>query len=168
MRTLWDHLRRKRLELGLLQRDVAALIAGLPANSECPSAPTQRISVVVMNGTVDPLMPWLGGAIASNNGVVLSGIATRDFWRTTLDVKKPTTTLFPDLDPTDGGQVQLEYYSGGTASSEVAFYTVNGGGHLTPSIQSPMPPVVESVFGPQNHDVEAAEEIWAFLSSQRH
>jgi len=49
-------------------------------------------------------MPWLGGAIASNNGVVLSGIATRDFWRTTLDVKKPTTTLFPDLDPTDGGR----------------------------------------------------------------
>jgi len=42
----------------------------------------------------------------------------------------------------------------------VAFYTVNGGGHLTPSIQSPVPPVVESVFGRQNHDIETAEEIW--------
>jgi len=159
---------RLALELSDRLAAVAALIAGLPANSECPSAPAQPISVLVMNGTVDPLMPWLGGPIASNNGVVLSGIETRDFWRTTLDVKKPTTTLFPDLDPTDGGQVQLEYYSGGTASSEVAFYTVNGGGHLTPSIQSPVPPVVQSVFGRQNHDIEAAEELWAFLSSQRH
>jgi len=66
------------------------------------------------------------GAIASNNGIVLSGFQTRDFWRTTLGAQKLTTTLFPDLDPADGGQVQLEQYRGGKAGSEVAFYTVDG------------------------------------------
>jgi polyhydroxybutyrate depolymerase len=143
---------------------VAALIANLPANSECIAEPLNPASVLIMNGTADPLMPYGGGQVAGNRGEVLSADATRDAWRSFLGTAPvPEHTVPPDLDPDDGGVVEIDLYSGGSAGKRVAFYRVNGAGHLPPSIAHVAPASLEQVLGKQNHDIEAADEIWAFF-----
>jgi polyhydroxybutyrate depolymerase len=142
----------------------AAVIANLPLNSECVSEPAQPRSVLIMNGTADPIMPFGGGAVAVNRGAIASSDATRDFWRAFLDApSEPSRFTFPDLDPDDGGTVAREVYAGGRNGTELRYYRVDGGGHNAPTIAHPEP----SLAGSQNHDVEAMTEIWAFLTRQR-
>lgn len=142
----------------------AALIANLPANSECAPEPAARRSVMIMNGTADPIMPFEGGAVAVNRGAILSSDATRDFWRTFLGLSaEPSRFAFPDLDPDDGGTVAREIYASGGSGVELRYVRVEGGGHNVPTIASPDP----GLAGTQNHDVEAMTEIWDFLSRQR-
>ncbi len=156
-----------RLAFELSERIAAigAVIANLPAQSQCPAPPAHPLSVLIMNGTADPLMPWGGGAISGNRGTVFSAAATREFFRNFLGTAPdPVHTLFPDLDPADAGRAERGLYGGGAEGTEVAFYMLSNGGHNFPSIAHPLTPLAESIFGRQNHDIEAAEEVWSFLS----
>jgi polyhydroxybutyrate depolymerase len=138
----------------------AAAIANLPANSECRAAPAEPRSVLVMNGTADPIMPFAGGNVAANRGAIVSSDATRDFWRDFLGTATgPQVLDYPDLDPNDGGTVRREIYAGGRGDTEIRYYRVLGGGHNLPSIAYPQGTA-------QNHDIEAVTEIWSFLVAQ--
>jgi polyhydroxybutyrate depolymerase len=157
-----------RLALELPQRfaAVAAVAANVPANSECPLVPALPVSVLIMNGTADTFyMPYGGGQVAGNRGLVLSSDATRGFFLDALDAAPPVQSGFPDLDPQDGGTVGVDVFPT-PSGREVAYLRVDGGAHNYPSIAHPLPPQVSTVVGPQNHDVEAAAEIWTFLSRQ--
>jgi polyhydroxybutyrate depolymerase len=159
---------RLALELSHRIAAVAAVIANLPLNSECRAAPVHPLSVLVMNGTADAIMPWNGGQVAGNRGAVTSATATAAFWRTFLQTgATPEHVDFPDLDAADGGTVSRDRWTGGTQGTEVMLYTVTGGGHQIPSIAHPALPVAEDLFGKQNNDVEASAEIWTFLARQR-
>lgn len=159
---------RLALELSDRIAAVAAVIANQPANSECPATPADPVSVLIMNGTADTtFMPFGGGQVAGNRGLVISALETRDLWRAILGTRAvPETTNFVDRDSTDGSTVVRELYRGGRKGTQVAFYRVDGGGHTVPSIEHPMPGFLQGVLGPQNRDVEAAREVWAFL--ERH
>ncbi len=148
---------------------IAAMIANQPANSECPAQPGRPVPVLIMNGTADTnFMPWGGGQINGNRGLVLSAHATRDLWIGFLETDPvPSHVVLPDLDPLDEGVVGVDTYAGGTQDSELVFYTVNAAGHNIPSIQHILGPLGESILGNQNHDIEAAVEIWSFLSQHR-
>jgi polyhydroxybutyrate depolymerase len=151
---------RLALELSDRIAAVAAAIANQPANSECVDAPSEPLSILIMDGTADPIMPWAGGSVAGR-GLVLSAEATRDFWRERLGTgPTPQHTDFPDLDPNDVGTVTSDRYTGGRNGSEVLFYTLNGSGHAPPSIAYPSLPA-------QNHDIETYDEFWRFLSAHR-
>ena len=146
---------------------VAAVIANLPANSECVSQPTFPLTVVMMSGTADLIRPYQGGVGSNpNHGSTLSAEGSRDFFASFLGTgTSPELFQFPDLDETDGGIVERQIYSGGVEGSRVVFHRVNGGGHLIPSIAAPVLPIVEVFFGKQNNDIEAAAEVWDNLST---
>jgi len=152
---------RLALELSDRIAAVAAAIANLPLNGECRAAPERPLSVLIMNGTADSIMPWNGGQVAGNRGLVASAHATRDFWIDALGTQPtPAHVDFPDLDPSDGSTVSLDLYANGAAGAEVAFYTVAGGGHTTPSVAHP-------TGGAQNRDLEAVRQMWGFLADKR-
>lgn len=159
---------RLALELSDRVAAVAAVIANVPVSSACPAQPAQALSVLIMNGDANAIMPWHGGQVAGNRGAVASAEDTRDFWRNVLHTgATPQHTDFADLDASDGGTVARDLYTGGTEQSQVAFYTVSGAGHQIPSIAHHASALVERLFGKQNHDVEAAAEIWTFLKGKR-
>lgn len=148
---------------------IASQIAGLPAVSDCPvTQPSTPISVMVMNGTADPLVDWEnGGTIDPSRGSVISGPATREFWRTFLmPSSPPTNTLYPDLDPLDAGRIESDHYENTLTGTELLFYVATDGGHTYPSIAHPVLPSLMDLLGDQNRDVESMEEIWTFLSQQ--
>ena len=48
---------------------------------------------------------------------------------------------------------------------DVVLYRVNDGGHRMPGSfpDARFPRLVNAFFGPQNHDIDGAETIWAFF-----
>ncbi len=139
---------------------IAAFVANLPADGECP-APSRPVPVLIVNGTADPITPF-GGGVAGDRGDVVSAEATRDAWLAAngADGSRPETVTLPDVDESDGSTVVCERYPGG---ARVEFCRVEGGGHTLPSVDHRLPRWLERIVGPQNHDVEGARLAWAFL-----
>ena len=67
-------------------------------------------------------------------------------------------TRFPDLDPSDGSTVEASLWSA-PGTSNVALYTIKGGGHNVPH------PAMYGMrlLGNSNRDIHAANEIWKFF-----
>jgi polyhydroxybutyrate depolymerase len=156
---------RIALELGTKIAGVGAVIANLPVDplKDCPVSATSPLSVVIMNGTADPLMPYEGGVVSmsADNGAVRSAIFTRDFWVAANGCSaNPATYAFPDIDPNDGTTTTREIYSGCRGNHKVAFFRTDGGGHTGPSLRY-------FTNGRQSHDLESAEEIWKILKDAR-
>lgn len=159
---------RVALELGDKVAAIAAFIANNPLNYDQPcidainTTPREPVSVFMLNGTVDVLMPYFGGEVAfGTGGFVDSAVNTSEFWRNwnAAPVALPPFS-YPDADPTDGSTVIAETFDGGQDGSAVRFLTVIGGGHTIPSL-------TYFSTGNQNRDIEGAAEAWAFLEVQR-
>ena len=136
--------------------------AGIPGDSS--RRPENSVSVLAINGTNDPLVPYEGGGVGlyHKRGEVLSVVRTISFWVAADSCSpKPETTDIPDVDPHDGIKVVRERYSGGRDSSEVILYRVEGGGHTWPSGARRV-----ARFGKTARDIDATEVIWEFF--ERH
>ncbi|MFK7895717.1 MAG: PHB depolymerase family esterase [Myxococcota bacterium] len=148
---------------------IAAQIANLPEFTDCAvTEPATPISVMIMNATEDPLVNWEnGGIIGGNRGSVISGPATREFWRLFLQpTETPLHTLYPDIDPIDAGRIESELYENVWKGTELLFYTAIDAGHTYPSLIHDTAPGLVGLLGDQNKDVESLEEVWSFLSRQ--
>jgi polyhydroxybutyrate depolymerase len=146
---------------------IAAVIAqqAAPESSNC-LAPRGPISVLVMNGTDDPIIPFDGGE-ASFHGVLSAGEVqsmhgTLEHWRRVDGLAgEPITERLPDVDSADGSRVERDTWRAG--EREVVGYRVIGGGHTFPGGWQYAP---EWLVGGTNRDLHGADEIWGFF--QRH
>jgi polyhydroxybutyrate depolymerase len=143
----------------------AVVIASQPENLDCE--PVRPISILFMNGTDDPLMPYEGGEVhfyRQELGEVLSTQDAVSFWAGANGCDPaPETELLPDLDPEDGTRIRLDTYSGCDAGARVLLYTVQGGGHSWPGGSQYLP---RSVIGRVSRDLHANEAIWGFFAAR--
>jgi polyhydroxybutyrate depolymerase len=160
---------RLALELSDRIAAVAPVAAAMPERSGCRS-PHNPVSVLFMNGTEDPLLPYGGGEVApeiGGRGTVLSTQASVEFW---TDVNRTDATAavvdFPDINVLDGTTVKRITYANGIGGAQVILYEVSGGGHMEPSIREQYSAVAELYLGRQNHDIEMAREIWNFFKDK--
>jgi len=134
--------------------------------AECPGY--RPVSVLAINNTEDPLVPFDGGDIhGSLNKVKLGKVLSVDesvgFWIKTNNCSTiPVITEMPDLVPKDGTKVIKKHYTGGTDGSEVILYTIEGGGHTWPGGLQYLP---ERIIGKTSRDIDANEVIWSFFKS---
>lgn len=141
---------------------VGAVIASLPADLSCE--PEHPISILLMNGTEDPLVPFEGGQVhffRRELGEVISTPDTVAFW-VAVNGCDPTARMdkLPDLDPRDGTRIQLDTYSGCEGGVSVLLYTVDGGGHTLPGGAQY---VLRFVIGRVSRDLHAGQTIWQFF-----
>ena len=104
--------------VGCTQANTIAAIAPvsgpMSADIEPTCHPSRPISVLAIDGTKDPLVPYGGGQVmiaGHARGAVLSAQANVAFWATNAHC--PTTphrTTLPPLQPTDGTSVTREGY----------------------------------------------------------
>ena len=156
---------RLAMELSDRIAAIGVVIAGFPAQNQC-SGPVNPISVLIMNGTDDPICPWEGGEynIFKDRGTVLSAEESVNFWiRHNGCDTIPQYKDFPDLATEDNSTVRLEKYLNGTEGTEVYFYRIDGGGHNPPSIIQQYLKAILLILGKQNYDIEMAREVWDFL-----
>jgi polyhydroxybutyrate depolymerase len=140
-------------------------------------APEHPVSVLFMNGTEDPLVPYDGGEVGNNlpRRRVSSStkpsrgncIATDDavqLWldRNGLDNTQPTVATLDDNEH-DGSQVEVSLWSGGESNTSVALYRVVNGGHTIPGGAQYLP---ARLVGKRNEDIDGLETVWQFFATR--
>lgn len=140
----------------------AAMIANLPLDGSCD--PGQPISMMIMNGTEDPLMPYEGGQVQFLNqelGGVHSTDETVRFWaRANGCDQQPNRELLEDVAPQDGTRIQRLSYPNCDGGVATVLYQVQGGGHTLPGGTQY---AGERLIGPVSQDAHAGEMAWAFF-----
>ncbi len=128
--------------------------------------PTQPISVLLMPGTRDPLVPYQGGEIGLANIKRGKGLAISDtvaFWTTRNGCpSSPVVTQEPDRDAKDGTRVRKETYAPCREASAVILYAIEGGGHTWPNGRQYLP---EQVIGKTSRDIDANTVLWEFFAT---
>lgn len=144
---------------------VAPVAYGMSEKEAAQPIASTPISVLVMTGTQDPLIPWQGGETNDLEGERMLGpilsvpdavklIAAFDQCNAT-----PKTAWIPDNDPADGTRVRVETYGGGSQGTEVVLYTIVGGGHSWPVGWQ----YNVITIGKTCRDIDANEVIWEFF-----
>jgi|APHig6443717497_1056834.scaffolds.fasta_scaffold33475_2 polyhydroxybutyrate depolymerase len=144
---------------------IAPVDGNIPALLFPECSPSRPVSVLAINNTDDPLVPFEGGYIYGirkiNLGKVLSANESIEFWvnRNGCSVT-PDVTEEPDNDPKDGTRVTRIQYINGIEGTEVILYAVEGGGHTWPGGVQYLPAMV---IGKTSRDFDANEVIWSFF-----
>ena len=134
----------------------AGVIANLSVTLKPACKPSRPVPVLIMNGTADKLVPYDG-----KPGQVLGTDETARFWRAHNGCNETAVrTWLPDRDPNDGSKVERIDFAC-PPSQSVVLYRIAEGGHQMPSLGNDF--AAEIILGRRNHDIEAAEEIWAFF-----
>ena len=148
---------------------VAAIVASNPMQSECKEK-RRPIPVLFMNGTDDPLLPYLGGEVGDSKhgrGKALSTPLSVDYWLKVNGLRNdPVKYDFPDLDKNDKSTVTRLSYGTGKHINEVVLYKVLHGGHTEPSRKEHYRRLYKRIVGSQNYDIEMAEEVWQFFKAK--
>jgi polyhydroxybutyrate depolymerase len=159
------------LRLACDAADVFSAVAAVAANFSVDLArecrPSRMISVAMINGTDDPMMPWLGGDIVlfgSRQGEVLSTQESFERWALIGDCAIPTTHMERDRIPEDGTKLVRHVARECKNGSEVRLFEILGGGHTWPNGH---PYLGRRVIGKVSREFDASEEVWSFFASRR-
>jgi polyhydroxybutyrate depolymerase len=146
-------------------RAYAAVGSSLGAPGNVSITPVREpVSILLMNGTDDPIVPWDGGEVSLygvlvRRGRVVSVQASIDNFRGLAGLDgAPVVTRLPDVDPDDGSTVVRSSWTG---PRNVTLVSIEGGGHGVPHPQTKLP----RLLGRGNRDIRGAEEIWAFFQA---
>lgn len=145
---------------------IAVVVGGIAESVAEHFEPSQPVSVLVIQGTEDPLMPYEGGKVAGgtakDRGSIVSTDRTVQLWAAANgcngDLEQAT---LPDKAPTDGCATQTMTWRGGKNESVVALYRVEGGGHTWPGGAQYLPKLI---VGKVTHDIDS-QTIWQFFES---
>lgn len=157
-----------RLARELSDKIAAVAVVAYAMQEKYASIPvsTRPISVLVMTGTKDPLVPWQGGQTPYSTGERMLGkvlslpetvkvLVAHNQCPTT-----PTVAWEPNRDPEDRTLVKREHYANCKEGSEVVLFAIEGGGHTWPGGWQYLP---ERWVGKTSRDVDASEVIWNFF-----
>ena len=140
---------------------VASVAATMPEPLVPACHPSRPISVMFIQGTADPLVHIEGGAVARTHGRNISLSDAVRFWVDHNQTSKKTDSAdLPHHDP-NGTSVHRDIYRGGKQDTEVAVYTIRGGGHTWPGGEPYLPAFL---VGKVNHDIDASRVIWEFFA----
>jgi polyhydroxybutyrate depolymerase len=152
-------------EVPRFARAYAAIGSSLPVPENLSITPVREpVSLLLMDGTADPIVPWNGGEVSLygvlvRRGRVVSARASIDYFRELAGLDgAPVVTRLPDLDTSDGSTVERTSWSA-PGKRTVVLYRIEGGGHGVPNPGTRLP----RVLGHGNRDIHAANEIWDFF-----
>lgn len=146
---------------------IAPVISSLSIEQMEAAKPSAPISVMIINGTADPLLPYNGGDIkvlGKNRSKCLSTDQTIEYWvkhnHCSTDCAKSTLA---DTNKSDGMTVSVFKWKNPKDNTEVILYKVNGGGHTWPGGRQFLP---AKLVGRVCKDFNAADVIWDFFRTK--
>jgi len=156
---------RIALELPARFRAVAAVSGSLPTpeNFKCkPVGP--GASVMIMNGTADPIVPFDGGevnlfGVFYRNGKVRSARESAQYFADLNHISgKPDTNVSPAV---NGMSIERVLWRG-DSKVEVELVAVHGAGHGMPQPYTSRP----RILGPSSNEPNGPAVIWEFFDRQ--
>jgi polyhydroxybutyrate depolymerase len=142
---------------------IASVAASIEQNTVALNCNTngKAVPVIYIQGTTDPLVPFVGGTMTvGSGGVILSHAQAIAKWVAINNCVTPVvTTDVPDI-ANDGTTIKQRIYAGGNNGSEVVSYVVANGGHTWPQ---GFQYSTEAIIGKTSQDMNACEVIWQFF-----
>lgn len=130
---------------------VASVTGAMTPETFDACSPQHPTPILQIHGTNDEIVPYNGASWSRSIEDVMT------YWVNYNNCDEPpSTTVFPDIDPTDGSTVEHIVYQNGDNNVTTEHMKVLGGQHTWPG----------SVFNfpGTNQDINASMEIWAFFS----
>ena len=163
---------RLALEAPSRFRAVAAVSANVhtPDNFKCKPAQNGTSSVMIMNGTADPLVPFDGGYVSLfgfsyKYGKVMSSQASAQYFADLNRIGDMPATNRTQM--RDGNQVD-EVLWRSDSKVEVELVAIHGGGHGIPQPYRRRPRLLGwLLLGPSLEEPNGPEMIWTFFERQR-
>lgn len=141
---------------------VASVASTFPAYQLTNCVFAEPVPVLVIQGTLDPIIPFEGYGDQFNRPMMYSLADTLRYWGQHNQCEGEfTTTIMRDVDPEDGTRVRRQEYLNCADNSEVVVYVVDGGGHTWSS--HPFTSARVEV-GPTTMDIDASRVMWDFFS----
>jgi polyhydroxybutyrate depolymerase len=147
-----------------LMAAMGTVAAAVVSMEDC--TPSRSVPVMAFHGTSDPVVEYEGGDMrgwllrwaAGVTDAPTYFVGAEDWTATWAESNgcQPTPEAISPQGAASGVR-----YTGCDAGAEVILYTIDGGGHAWPS-GWPIP-----LVGKTTHDIDATEELWAFLKDYR-
>ncbi|RMF42204.1 MAG: esterase [Planctomycetota bacterium] len=146
---------------------IAPVAGGLTKPLSSKFHPDRPVSVLIIQGTEDPLVPYRGGAITlpwgGKRGSVIATDQAVKMWVAHNGCRDtPRAEKVADMDPDDGCRVDKFIYGNGKDGTEVVLYRIEGGGHAWPGGRQYLP---KRIVGSVCRDIDGAEIIWNFFKA---
>ena len=150
-----------------LANRIAAIgpVAGGIATDFAPQfSPSQPVSVLIMQGTADPLVPYHGGGVLhGSRGHIVDTDEAVQLWVARNGCSAtPSFGTVPDTVKTDSCVADWRLWDNGQAGTAVELYRINGGGHTWPGGPQYLP---RFLVGKVCRDFDAAEVLWKFFAA---
>ncbi|MGD8784486.1 MAG: PHB depolymerase family esterase [Thioalkalispiraceae bacterium] len=160
---------RLAMEVPEIFAAVAAVVASNPRHNKCMQK-YHPISILFMNGTSDPFLPYHGGQVGKDKhkrGTALSTPASVEYWiKVNATENKPEVYISEDINKHDDSSIVRYTYKKGKANTAVVLYEVRNGGHTEPSLKEQYRRIYKWIVGNQNQDIEMANEVWNFFKTK--
>jgi polyhydroxybutyrate depolymerase len=141
---------------------VATVGATMPKTMTC--LPPRPISVVMVNGTSDPVVPYGGGTEHNLSLTTLSAEDSAKAWaRIDRCAEKPEKSKLPEKSK-GGMETKVDTYNGCHNDAQVALYSVKGAGNTWPGGEQYE---AENAIGKTSSDLDANRTIWSFLVTKK-
>jgi polyhydroxybutyrate depolymerase len=162
---------RVGIELGPRIAAIGVQSGLMPVQSAC-SAPSHPLSVFISHGTADKIAPYAGGKVGNwlvnGRGSGISAEESVAVWRKLAGLADtPAVYRFPHLHPDDPTSATRYVWGADPTRIQVEFLKIDGGGHTGAAKDGEFPWILRKLVGEMNHDVNTAEEVWAFFKYKR-
>lgn len=160
-------VQRLAFELPEKIRGIAVIAANLSEVQSKKEYPEKPVSVLFINGTNDPLVPYNGGYVTvfrQKRGAILSVEQSLEIWKTINGCsRKAKESIFPDKNKKDGCTAfKAVWENPEIPKIKVASIIIEGGGHTWPGTTRNLP---KRLVGNTCRDFIGCDEIWSFFKS---
>lgn len=153
-------------------KGIAPFVANIPEmnNNDC-TPQNEAVSVLIINGTNDPINPHGGGWVVirqdSSRGAVMSTDNSVKYWTALAAFNDaPKIIEYKDLITDDSSTVVHYKYSGKHSDKKVELLKVINGGHTVPLKDTPpIPERFQKIVGNKNRDINAPKIVLDFFES---
>ncbi len=147
---------------------IAPICANMPELLGKVYSLQKPVSVMLINGTDDPLVKWEGGKVGFDFGKARGYSMSTDetiklFVKENKCSETPVHDEIPDVNEDDNCFAEKYTFRGGLSGAEVVLVKVINGGHTVPGGNQYLP---KAVVGNTCMDFKAAEIIWTFFKSR--
>jgi polyhydroxybutyrate depolymerase len=143
---------------------IAPVVGGIVERTVAQFNPLQPVSVLVMQGTADPVVPFEGGVVKpGQRGSIIPTEQAVGLWvQKNGCAPQPSQRVLPSAGVRDGCRVTIYDWANGRGGSEVVYYKIEGGGHTWPGGPQYLP---KFMIGPVCRQFDATSTIWQFFQT---
>ncbi len=139
---------------------IAPVAGGLASEVAADFHPPSPVSVLIINGREDPLVPYDGGAVGKTHGSIVSTERALQLWLDADDLRGDSQVRNVAAKKTGDCNEHWQTWNGGRNDSAVTLISLDGGGHTWPGGAQYLPKAIVGAVCPE---LDASRTIWDFF-----